>query len=211
MRRGGRMREPWDMPFWQRLVITVAAMIGTSFVVGLIWDALRRLADPELPERHHRRADRAAGLGVPQAGRAEASGRRAAGLRAAMRLAAHPADSPYQTGLERNPANHAPLTPISFLERAADVFPDRTAWIHGDARASYAAFRARARRLAAALVAPRRRPGRHGRGDAAQHPADAGGAFRRADGGRACSTASTSASSPRPSPISSPTAGPRCC
>jgi hypothetical protein len=28
------------MPFWQRLVITVAAMIGTSFVVGLIWDAL---------------------------------------------------------------------------------------------------------------------------------------------------------------------------
>jgi fatty-acyl-CoA synthase len=67
--------------------------------------------------------------------------------------AAHPADSPFQTGLERNPANHAPLTPISFLERAADVFPDRTAWIHGDARASYAAFRARARRLAAALAA----------------------------------------------------------
>jgi len=28
------------MPFWQRLVITVAAMIGASFVVGLIWDAL---------------------------------------------------------------------------------------------------------------------------------------------------------------------------
>jgi membrane protein implicated in regulation of membrane protease activity len=28
------------MPFWQRLVITVAAMVGASFVVGLIWDAL---------------------------------------------------------------------------------------------------------------------------------------------------------------------------
>ena len=101
-----------------------------------------------------------------------------------VRLAAHPADSPYQTGLERNPANHAPLTPISFLERAADVFPERTAWIHGDMRASYAAFRARARRLAAALAGARRRPGRHGRGDAAQHAADAGGAFRRADGRR---------------------------
>ena len=28
------------MPFWQRLLITVVAMIGASFVVGLIWDAL---------------------------------------------------------------------------------------------------------------------------------------------------------------------------
>ena len=67
-----------------------------------------------------------------------------------MRLVAHPADCPYQTALERNPANHAPLTPISFIERAADVHPQRIAWIHGDTRATYAAFRARARRLAAA-------------------------------------------------------------
>jgi hypothetical protein len=28
------------MPFWQRLVITVVAMIGASFIVGLIWSAL---------------------------------------------------------------------------------------------------------------------------------------------------------------------------
>ena len=28
------------MPFWQRLVITVVAMIAASFVVGLIWSAL---------------------------------------------------------------------------------------------------------------------------------------------------------------------------
>ena len=69
-----------------------------------------------------------------------------------MRLAAHPADSPYETGLDRNAANFAPLTPISFIERSADVFPGRTAWIHGDTRATYAAFRARARRLAAALA-----------------------------------------------------------
>jgi fatty-acyl-CoA synthase len=69
-----------------------------------------------------------------------------------VRLAEHPASSWYQRGLERNPANYAPLTPISFIERTADVFPQRTAWIHGDMRASYAAFRARARRLAAALA-----------------------------------------------------------
>ncbi len=69
-----------------------------------------------------------------------------------MRLALHPRSSAYEQGLERNAANHAPLSPISFLERAADVWPGRTAWIHGDMRASYAAFRARARRLAAALA-----------------------------------------------------------
>ena len=69
-----------------------------------------------------------------------------------MRLAEHPESGPYEQGLERNPANYAPLTPISFIERTADVFPTRTAWIHGDMKASYAAFRARARRLAAALA-----------------------------------------------------------
>jgi fatty-acyl-CoA synthase len=69
-----------------------------------------------------------------------------------VRLAAHPADCPYETALDRNPANYAPLTPISFIERAADVYPQRIAWVHGDMRATYAAFRARARRLASALT-----------------------------------------------------------
>jgi fatty-acyl-CoA synthase len=69
-----------------------------------------------------------------------------------VRVAGHPESCAYEQGLDRNPANFGPLTPISFLERAADVFPTRTAWIHGDMRASYAAFRARARRLAAALA-----------------------------------------------------------
>ena len=58
-----------------------------------------------------------------------------------MRLVAHPAECPYEIGLDRNPANHAPLTPISFIERAADVYPGRVAWIYGDTRATYAAFR----------------------------------------------------------------------
>src|SRR5215471_21713959 len=41
------------------------------------------------------------------------------------------AQSPYDVDLERNAANFQPLTPLSFLERAASVFPDHTAIIHG--------------------------------------------------------------------------------
>lgn len=69
-----------------------------------------------------------------------------------MQRAGHPIDSAYQVGLERCDANFAPLTPLSFLERTADVFPDRTAWIHGADSASYAEFRKRCRRFASALV-----------------------------------------------------------
>ena len=41
-------------------------------------------------------------------------------------------DSPYDRDLDRNPANFQPLTPITFLARAAAVFPERVAIIHGD-------------------------------------------------------------------------------
>lgn len=61
-------------------------------------------------------------------------------------------NNPYNTDLDRNPANHQPLTPLTFLERAASVFPDHTAIIHGPLRRSYAAFYARSRRLASALA-----------------------------------------------------------
>jgi fatty-acyl-CoA synthase len=76
-----------------------------------------------------------------------------------VRFAEHPASSPYQQGLDKNPANYAPLTPLSFLERTADVFPDRTAVIHGSWRADYAELRARSRRLASALARRGVRPG----------------------------------------------------
>ncbi|HVW74639.1 MAG TPA: acyl-CoA synthetase [Rhizomicrobium sp.] len=59
---------------------------------------------------------------------------------------------PYETGLDRTPANYQPLTPLSFLERAARVFPRHTAIIHGKQRTDYATFYARARRLASALA-----------------------------------------------------------
>ncbi|MFP6745500.1 MAG: AMP-binding protein, partial [Alphaproteobacteria bacterium] len=59
----------------------------------------------------------------------------------------------YSHGLDKNPANHVPLTPVSFLARAAHVYPDRTACIHGDRRNTYRELYDRARRLASALEA----------------------------------------------------------
>jgi fatty-acyl-CoA synthase len=60
--------------------------------------------------------------------------------------------NPYDTGLDKNPANYQPLTPVGLLERAAKVYPDHTAIIHGTLRTSYSDFYARARRLASALA-----------------------------------------------------------
>src|SRR5262249_18071617 len=62
------------------------------------------------------------------------------------------AKTPYDTDLDRNPANYQPLTPLGFLERAAAVFPNHTAIIHGPLRRSYTEFYARARRLGSALA-----------------------------------------------------------
>src|SRR3954467_5244900 len=59
--------------------------------------------------------------------------------------------NPYDVVPGPNPANFQPLTPLGFLERAAAVFPDHTAIIHGPLRRSYAEFYARSRRLASAL------------------------------------------------------------
>jgi fatty-acyl-CoA synthase len=58
----------------------------------------------------------------------------------------------YDIDLDKTPANYQPLTPLSFLARSAAVYPDRIAIIHGKQRTSYAAFYARARKLASALV-----------------------------------------------------------
>ena len=60
--------------------------------------------------------------------------------------------TPYDIDLDRNAANFQPLTPLSFLERSAAVFPDHTAIIHGALQRSYAEFYARTRRLASALA-----------------------------------------------------------
>ena len=60
--------------------------------------------------------------------------------------------TPYDTDLDRNPANFQPLTPLSFLARAAAVYPDQTAIIHGAGAWTYREFYARARNLASALA-----------------------------------------------------------
>ena len=74
-------------------------------------------------------------------------------------VAQHPTHGAYATGLDRNAANHAPLSPIGFVERAADIYPRRAAVVHGPLRWTYAELRARCRRLASALRARGIAPG----------------------------------------------------
>ncbi|SEM48791.1 fatty-acyl-CoA synthase [Loktanella fryxellensis] len=57
-----------------------------------------------------------------------------------------------ETGLDRGPANYTPLTPLSHLIRAADVFADRPALAYGPDVLTYAQYHARVTRLAGALA-----------------------------------------------------------
>jgi fatty-acyl-CoA synthase len=58
----------------------------------------------------------------------------------------------YDSGLDRNPANHQPLTPLTYLERAAAAYPNHVAIIHGRQRVTYRDFWRRSRQLASALA-----------------------------------------------------------
>jgi fatty-acyl-CoA synthase len=58
---------------------------------------------------------------------------------------------PYAAGLDRNAANFVPLSPLSFLPKAAAAHPTRTAIVHGERRTSWAETYERCRRLASAL------------------------------------------------------------
>jgi fatty-acyl-CoA synthase len=62
-------------------------------------------------------------------------------------------NNPYETDLGKNAANHQPLTPLTYLERAAKVYPDHVAIIHGARRVSYRDFWRRSLQLASALAA----------------------------------------------------------
>lgn len=59
----------------------------------------------------------------------------------------------YTQDLDRNEANYAPQTPLTFLDHAASVYPHKTAVIHGEQSYDYAEMRARVRRFASALKA----------------------------------------------------------
>ena len=60
--------------------------------------------------------------------------------------------SPFDRDLDRNAANFTALTPLSFLDRAAAVYPDRPAVIHGERRYSWRETAERCRRLGSALA-----------------------------------------------------------
>ncbi|WP_321800237.1 acyl-CoA synthetase [Burkholderia sp. BCC1988] len=58
----------------------------------------------------------------------------------------------FEEGLDRRDANHVPLTPVDFIVRAAEVYGDRTAVVHGDLRRTWTDTYARTRRFASALT-----------------------------------------------------------
>jgi fatty-acyl-CoA synthase len=57
----------------------------------------------------------------------------------------------YDQDLPQTPANHAPMSPLSFIERTAEVYPKRLAIVHGDLRQDWATTYRRSRQLASAL------------------------------------------------------------
>jgi 3-(methylthio)propionyl---CoA ligase len=60
--------------------------------------------------------------------------------------------NPYEHDLDKNRANYAPLTPLSFIERSASTYPNRLAVVHGARRYTWKETYARCRRLASALA-----------------------------------------------------------
>lgn len=57
----------------------------------------------------------------------------------------------YSTGLDKNPANYSALSPLTFIERAASVYPERVAVVYGRSQQTWADTYSRCRRLASAL------------------------------------------------------------
>jgi fatty-acyl-CoA synthase len=58
----------------------------------------------------------------------------------------------FDQDLPQTPANHAPISPLSFMERTAEVYPTRLAIVHGDLRQDWATTYRRSRQLASALT-----------------------------------------------------------
>lgn len=65
----------------------------------------------------------------------------------------------YGNGLDKCDANHVPLTPLGFLDRAALVHPERAAIVHGEMTQTWKQTRDRCYRLASALVKKGIQPG----------------------------------------------------
>ena len=67
-------------------------------------------------------------------------------------MSADQSTNPFETDLDRTPANFTPLTPLTFIERAAAVYPDHPSIVDGDRRFNWSQTYARCRRLASALA-----------------------------------------------------------
>ena len=59
--------------------------------------------------------------------------------------------SQYSTDLDRNAANFSPLSPITFIERAASVYPERCALVYNETQRDWSETYRRCRQFAAAL------------------------------------------------------------
>jgi fatty-acyl-CoA synthase len=57
----------------------------------------------------------------------------------------------HYNAFEKNSANHVPLSPLTFIARTANVFPDRVGVIHGDRRFTWSEVFGRCRQLASGL------------------------------------------------------------
>ncbi len=68
--------------------------------------------------------------------------------------------NPYESGLNRNSANYVPLSPIGFLKRSADFYPQRISLIHQDIRYTWSETYQRCQQLASALVGCGIKPGK---------------------------------------------------
>ena len=89
--------------------------------------------------------------------------------------------TPYDIDLDRNAANFQPLTPLSFLERAAEVYPDADRDHPRRALLELSAVLCARAATGVGAGAPRHQARRHRLGDARQHAGDARSALRRAD------------------------------
>ncbi|MFM1870563.1 MAG: hypothetical protein RLY99_1307, partial [Pseudomonadota bacterium] len=58
----------------------------------------------------------------------------------------------YEQGLDKNPANFSPITPLSFIERTAKIYPNKTAVIHGSLTRTWSETYSRCRQLASSLL-----------------------------------------------------------
>ena len=59
--------------------------------------------------------------------------------------------NPYTVGLDRNPANYVPLSPLTFIERSAFIYPKRVSVIQGGRQYTWKESYDRTRQLASAL------------------------------------------------------------